>query len=61
MCHSIRLLSPLAGLLLLVTAFATPGCNTLSGFGKDTQKAGEKIENEADRHIEDRSAPGQAS
>jgi predicted small secreted protein len=61
MRKSIRLLSPLAGVLVLVAAFATPGCNTVSGFGKDTQKAGEKIEDEADRHIEDRSDAGQAN
>lgn len=25
------------------------GCNTVGGFGKDVQKAGEKVENAADR------------
>lgn len=38
-------------LLLLVAAFAvnTTACNTMKGLGKDTEKAGEKIQKEADR------------
>ncbi len=27
-----------------------PACNTVEGAGKDTQRAGEKIENAADRN-----------
>ncbi len=27
-----------------------PACNTVEGAGKDTQRAGEKIENTADRN-----------
>jgi len=27
-----------------------PACNTMEGVGKDTQKAGDKIENAADRN-----------
>jgi len=26
------------------------GCNTMSGFGKDVKKGGEKIEDSADKH-----------
>ena len=38
-------------LLLLVAAFAfsTTACNTMKGLGKDTEKAGEKIQKEAGR------------
>jgi predicted small secreted protein len=37
--------------LMLVTAFAfsTTACNTMKGLGKDTEKAGEKIQKEAGR------------
>ena len=27
-----------------------PACNTMEGLGKDTQKAGDKLEDTADRH-----------
>ena len=42
-------------LLLLVAAFAfsTSACNTMNGLGKDTEKAGEKIQKEADQHTKD--------
>jgi predicted small secreted protein len=40
--------------LLLATfallAGALPGCNTMHGIGKDTERAGEKIQKESDRH-----------
>jgi predicted small secreted protein len=36
-------LSVIASILALV-----PACNTVEGMGKDTQKAGEKIEDAAD-------------
>ena len=32
------------------TLLSVMGCNTMEGAGKDTQKAGEKIENAADRN-----------
>jgi entericidin A len=41
---------------LLIALIAAPlfvatlsGCNTMSGFGKDVQKAGDKIEDSADK------------
>lgn len=38
--------------LILLSAFVltTTACNTMAGVGKDTQKAGEKIEEEAERN-----------
>lgn len=41
--------------VLVVAAFACSisACNTMSGLGKDTAVVGEKIEKEADRHIDD--------
>lgn len=41
-------------LLLGVFACATTACNTMSGIGKDTAAVGEKIEKEAERHIDDK-------
>lgn len=40
--------------LLLIATFSLglSACNTMSGLGKDTQKAGEKVEKEAERHID---------
>jgi predicted small secreted protein len=40
--------------LLLIGAFAVgaSACNTMSGVGKDTQRAGEKIEKEAERGVD---------
>lgn len=42
--------------LLLLSAFVLTGtaCNTMAGVGKDTQKAGEKIEKEAERHVDNK-------
>lgn len=42
-------------LLLLAAAFAfgLGACNTMKGVGKDTERAGEKIQAEADQHIDD--------
>jgi predicted small secreted protein len=41
-------------LLLLVLAFASilvlPGCQTMKGAGKDVERAGEKIQENADNH-----------
>jgi entericidin A len=42
-----------AALLLIATfSLGLSACNTMSGLGKDTQKAGEKVEEEAERHID---------
>ena len=38
----------IAGLVLIILS---AGCNTVSGFGKDVQKLGKKMETAADRHI----------
>jgi predicted small secreted protein len=35
--------------LAALVSFATAGCNTMKGFGKDTEKAGEKIQDKASR------------
>lgn len=35
--------------LALVVAGALTGCNTMEGLGKDTEKAGEKIQEKASR------------
>ena len=40
--------------LLGAFVLGSTACNTMAGVGKDTQKAGEKIEKEADRHIDDK-------
>lgn len=42
-------------LLLMLAGFAcaSTGCNTVRGFGKDTQKVGEEIEEEAESHIDE--------
>lgn len=44
--HKPTLVSLLLG-LLLATVFA--GCNTMRGIGKDTERAGEKIQQKASR------------
>lgn len=36
-------------LIILFAAFAVMGCNTVSGVGKDIKKAGEGIENAANK------------
>jgi predicted small secreted protein len=38
-----KLMKPLIA-LLLATAFALSGCNTVQGMGKDIEKAGETIQ-----------------
>ena len=40
-------------LMLGAFVLGSTACNTMAGVGKDTQKAGEKIEDEAERHIDD--------
>jgi predicted small secreted protein len=37
----------LIALLLLAVSFAVAGCNTMSGFGKDVEKVGDKIDDAA--------------
>jgi predicted small secreted protein len=46
-------------LLLFTTAlaFGLGACNTMHGVGKDTQAAGEKIQQEADQHIDNDESP----
>lgn len=41
-CHALLALTVIASLGL-------SGCNTMHGLGKDTEKAGEKIQEEADK------------
>lgn len=45
-------------IVLALAAFACSmsACHTMSGVGKDTAVVGEKIEKEADRHIDDKKA-----
>ena len=43
--HRFILLTGLAAFSLMAA-----GCNTMSGFGQDVQKGGEKIEKSADDH-----------
>ncbi|MCK7593061.1 hypothetical protein [Pseudomarimonas salicorniae] len=40
-------------LLIILLAVMLSACNTLRGVGRDTAVVGEKIEKEADRHIDD--------
>jgi predicted small secreted protein len=37
-------------LTLLVSSLSLMACNTMHGFGKDTERAGEHIQNAADDH-----------
>ncbi|HQR55367.1 MAG TPA: entericidin A/B family lipoprotein [Burkholderiaceae bacterium] len=34
-------------IVLIATVLALVGCNTMAGFGKDMEKAGEKIQEKA--------------
>ncbi len=36
--------------LILGAAFLLAGCNTIAGVGEDTQAAGKKLENSAERN-----------
>ena len=36
--------------LILGAAFILAGCNTMAGVGEDTQAAGKKLENSAEKH-----------
>ena len=40
----------LAVIAVLLGAMALSGCNTVKGAGKDIEKAGDKIQDSADRH-----------
>lgn len=42
-----------AFLLLSAFLFSLGGCHTMSGLGKDTQQAGQAIEDEAEEHIDE--------
>ena len=44
-----------ASVILVLAAFAAglSGCNTMRGVGRDTAVVGEKIEEEAERHIDE--------
>ena len=35
---------------VLIGAFVLAGCNTMAGLGEDTQAAGKKLENTAERN-----------
>ena len=39
----------MTAILMLSMGFLLVGCNTMSGFGKDVSKAGDKIEDKADK------------
>ncbi|MFT3756527.1 MAG: entericidin A/B family lipoprotein [Pseudoxanthomonas sp.] len=39
-----------SAVLMLFLAMLVAGCNTMAGVGKDVQKAGEKVEDSADKH-----------
>lgn len=47
--RSLKFLVPLA-----LALFAISGCNTVRGVGKDTEVVGEKIQKEAEQHIDDK-------
>lgn len=44
-------------ILLAIALSALMGCNTVRGVGKDTEVVGEKIQKEADQHIDDKEKP----
>lgn len=35
---------------LLISAYVLAGCNTMAGLGEDTQAAGKKLENSAEKN-----------
>ena len=37
-------------IVLLISAYLLAGCNTMAGLGEDTQAAGKKLENSAERN-----------
>jgi predicted small secreted protein len=44
------LVKPLFALALVALTLALPACNTTKGMGKDMEKAGEGIQNSAEKH-----------
>lgn len=50
-------MSPKILIPLALALFAMTGCHTMHGVGKDTEVAGEKIQKEADQHIDDKEKP----
>ncbi len=44
----------LVPLLLGALALALSACNTMRGVGEDTEAVGDKIQEEADEHIDDK-------
>lgn len=46
-----RMISPVIALMMMfVGGVVLSGCNTIEGAGKDIEKAGQKIEDAAERH-----------
>ncbi|TCK08697.1 entericidin A/B family lipoprotein [Marinobacterium mangrovicola] len=46
-----RMISPVIVLMMMfVGGVVLSGCNTIEGAGKDIEKAGQKIEDAAERH-----------
>ena len=45
-----RLISVLSILAILALALWLPACNTTKGFGKDIEKAGNGLQNSAEKH-----------
>ena len=46
-----RMISPVLALMIMFVGGAVlSGCNTIEGAGKDIEKAGQKIEDAAERH-----------
>ena len=39
----------ITAVMMLALGFLLVGCNTMSGFGKDVSKVGDKIEDKADQ------------
>lgn len=44
----------LVAVLVSASLFCLSACNTMRGLGEDTEVAGEKIQKEADSHIDDK-------
>jgi len=50
---NIAIRNALVILVVAAFAFSMTACNTMRGLGKDTAVVGEKIEDEAERHIDE--------
>ncbi len=48
--QSSRRITAIIALLLGALTLSVTGCNTVHGAGKDIEKAGDKIQDSADRH-----------